>query len=133
MAKCEDWPCCGHGDYCPAPRWTSGAVTEIEFNDRRRRLEIRFSNIPSTQIRGEMKRRGFWWDGKVGVWHLARPVTVVYVRNEPVVQDGFEYALRMCGDYLGLAQEKADQIRKAFNFACQQAGERGMEEACGIA
>ncbi len=98
-----------------------------------RRLEIRFPDVPPRPIRTVLKERGFWWDGRAHCWYLARPVSLRLVRNEPVVQNGFEYALQACCEYLELTAAEAEQIRKQHEFAGQQAAEQGMEEACGIA
>ena len=105
----------------------------VRWSDRNRRLEVRFDAIPSSQVRGELKRRGFWWDATAKVWHLARPVTLRFVRNEPITQDGFEYALRLCLDQRWLDDADAEAIRRHRQFAAVQAAEQGMEEACGIA
>ena len=106
---------------------------KIAWNDNRRRLEIRFDSKPHARTRTMLKDRGFWWDGKTGVWHLAKPVSLVFMRKEPVPLDGFAYALRACSDYLGLTADESARITKQHDFACQQAGEQSMEQACGIA
>lgn len=44
MTRCEDWPCCGHGDYCPTPRTSAPSrrprreltPEQIEARDARR-------------------------------------------------------------------------------------------------
>lgn len=103
---------------------------KINFNER---LEIQFDSIPSPAIRAEMKKRGFTWDSRKMVWHLYRPVSVRFVRNEPVITDGVEYALQFCCDYLGLTAEDRANIKKKMDFASVQRAEQSMEESCGIA
>ena len=105
-------------------------TAKVSYNDR---LEVRFDAVPDSATRGELKRRGFWWDGRAGCWWLARPVSLRFVRQEPISQDGFEYALRGLQDYCGLTAEQASALRKLHSDACDTAGIRGMEEACGIA
>jgi hypothetical protein len=106
-------------------------ATSIQWNHDR--LEVRFPGKPPQEIRAELKRRGFWWDGVAGCWWLARPVTLRFVRNEPVITDGFKYALDGLAFYCGLDAETRAAITKAHDFAVVNAAERSMEEACGIA
>jgi len=99
---------------------------------RNGRIEARFDGKPSPQVRGELKRRGFWWDGAAGCWWLARPVELRFVRNDTVSQDGTSWALDYL-QYLGMVPEERAAIVRASDAWCHQQGARGMELACGIA
>lgn len=95
------------------------------------RLEVSFPSKPTSQIIGELKRRGFWWDSRNLVWWLAKPVGLRFVRNEPIHTDGMAYAL----DYLaqlGLTQAERDEIKRRENEYGHTMGARGMEDALGI-
>lgn len=96
------------------------------------RLEIRFSEIPSTHVRAHLKQRGFWWDARAQCWHLARPVHLRFVRSEPISQDGFDWALEYCQLALGLTTAEAADLRNRHETAGHEAGVRGMLAACGI-
>lgn len=98
-----------------------------------RRLELRFPAIPDRMIRRSLKDHGFWWDKAAQCWHLARPVSVRFVRNEPIITNGFECALDFCATYLGLTPDQRAALVKQHDAACLQAAEQGMEAACGIA
>ncbi len=102
---------------------------QARFTDR---LEVLFDAKPSTQTIGELKRRGFWWDGRARCWWLARPVYVRFVRQEPISQDGFTWALEFLRE-MGLTAGEADAIRKQADEHAHTMGARGMEMACGIA
>lgn len=77
------------------------------------RLEVRFASVPDRATRRMLKDHGFWWCPVAKCWHLARPVNLRFVRNDPVTQDGFEYALRALQDYCGMTQADADRMRQA--------------------
>lgn len=97
------------------------------------RLEVYFAGKPDTRTRATLKERGFWWDGARGCWWLARPVSVRFVRNEPIVTNGFAYALdglELCG--VSITAEQRAALVKADSDAAHQAGVRGMEIASGI-
>jgi hypothetical protein len=96
------------------------------------RLEVSFPGKPASQVLGGLKQRGFWWDPARRVWWLARPVSLIFVRNEPVTLDGFAYAL----DYLatlGLTSAERAEIERRAEDHHHAQGARGMEMAQGIA
>jgi hypothetical protein len=99
----------------------------------RERLEARFDAIPPRDLRGGLKAHGFEWDSRARCWWLSRPVSLRFVRNEPITQDGFQYALSFCQTHLGLTADQAAQLTQQHHDACETAAIRGMEEACGIA
>ena len=97
------------------------------------RLEIKFDHIPSTFLRGEMKDRGFQYDGRGQVWHLARPVNFRPHSGRPIYQDGFLYALEFCVEFLGMNRERIAEITAKRDGEAHRIGIMAMEEACGIA
>lgn len=108
-----------------------GALPRVEFTGGR--LECYFAGRPDNNTRATLKARGFWWDGSRGCWWLARPVSLEFVRGEPVTRDGFAYALdglTLCG--VPISAERAAELKRADSDAAHQAGARGIEEACGI-
>ena len=110
---------------------TPRALPCVEFNAGR--LEAFFAGKPDNNTRATLKARGFQWDGARLCWWLARPVSLSFVRGEPITRDGFAYALdglSLCG--IAISAERAAELKRADNDAAHAAGARGMEDACGI-
>ena len=105
----------------------------IGFHPNRRRIELSFDGIPSPVIRNSLKNACCQWDGRNRVWfqyrstaydHGARGLKLIDKQAELL-----DYAKRTWG----LTDAEIKAITDAASFAHQQAGECGMEEACGIA
>lgn len=118
---------------------TVGQVTAIPMNrplavdfHKQRLLEVRFPGKPSENTRELLKSRGFWWSKSDRCWWLAKPVSLIFVRNEPVLKNGFEYALDALLQ-VGLTPEQRTALIKEHDDHFEGEAIRGMEEACGIA
>jgi hypothetical protein len=74
-----------------------------------------------------MKTAGYWWDGRAGVWYLAR--CAVYDGNK-IIPHPFEAAVRVG---LTVAAGNEAEILGAYGRQMDNAGVRGMELANGIA
>ena len=105
---------------------------KVTFNTDRGRLEAAFEQIPAYRERCMLKRAGFAWDPKVKVWHLWKPVTLRFVRQEPIVQDGMVYALECLSTYFELDRAEWPAIVEARNGYAETRAIQGMEEALGI-
>lgn len=108
-------------------------MTTFTYNSKREYgLEVKFDGKPSQNIRNALKYAGFWWDGKEGVWYLAKPVTLRIVRQEPVIRDGFKDALQTLRDYCGLTLEQSNALEKEMHETAECRAVEGMLMAQGI-
>lgn len=109
-------------------------MPKFKYNSARPNgLEVKFESKPARHILAGLKERGFHWDPRDGVWHMAKPKSFRIVRQEPIITDGYQYALDFLRMYAGMTIEEEKQLLTSHNDACHAAGARGMEEACGIA
>lgn len=102
---------------------------EIEYNER---LTVRFGVHPPQQEKTWLKEHGFWWDGRAGVWWLARPINHRIDKGRYVPVDGFELALAHLTKRFGLTEADVSELRRKANDHAHQRGAAGMEEALGI-
>lgn len=101
---------------------------KIEFENGR--YEIRFPGKPDGRTIGRLKASGFWWDGRAGVWHLAR-APLFDQKTGTLIGDPQRAALECVADLYDAADlEEAN--RRVDDYGHQQ-GARGMEIALGIA
>ena len=91
----------------------------VSYHPSRRRLEILFPYKPDARVRYRMKEVGFQWDGlastpgrRDGVWHLARPVSLKFVRNEPVQVNGWKLAVDLATEIAGLTASHIEGLNR---------------------
>lgn len=108
-------------------------MPKIQFHPTRDRLEIEFDGVPSRDIRRAINEVGFIFDGRAMVWHL-REKNVVYAPGKiaPAFVDGWQKALDVLRRLFGVTADECEKFSSRRDCAHTRAGERGMEEACGI-
>ena len=105
----------------------------IGFHPNRRRIELSFDGIPSPSIRNALKSACCQWDGRNRVWYQYRSTAYDHGARGLKLIDKQAELLAFCKRTWGVTDAEIKAINEAVDFAAAQAGERGMEEACGIA
>ena len=99
-------------------------MPKIQFNNHR--IELSFEAIPSPAIRNALKAACCRWDSRKSVWYDTRSGKLIRIDKQAEL-------LAFCKRTWGTTDAEIKTIIDAQDFAITQAGERGMEEACGIA
>ena len=106
-------------------------MPKIQFN--RQRIELSFDAIPSPAIRNALKSACCQWDKRHSVWYQAHSTHYDTRSGKLTLIDKQAELFAFCKRTWGLTDAEIALIKQVADFAITQAGERGMEEACGIA
>ena len=109
----------------------------VSYHPSRKRLEIQFPDKPDARVRYRMKDVEFHWDGTAAVWHLAMPVSLKFVRSEPVRVDGWALALHTAAEIAGLTPAHTEALTRLrddlgdnSSHEDRECGDRAYEDRC---
>ena len=106
-------------------------MPKIQFN--RQRIELSFDAIPSPAIRNALKSACCRWDSRHSVWYQAESTKYDSRSGKLILIDKKAELFAFCKRTWEITDAEIALVNQAADFAITQAGERGMEEACGIA